>query len=337
MAYHTTAELYSLGEEILDAAAAAMYKAQGTQDSYILLQTQQYFGQPSGYMSQAQYRAYLDSVYGDVPTLFGSYGNANPASYQPMVDNMWSVACALNQKLLETPGADGGGQTDIATASWQPDPAPWWPIGQVQTYTNPEGDWQGSAAEAFSSTFVSHLDNAASVQSALALALVVMLRANGEIQMRANADAWSIGQNTIKVLDTVFATSPQDGVMELSVLAAVATVATAGLGAALGAALVGLGVTLYTGAESKTVKIGGTGLVSAFDSMHGALSTLNESIYREEQKICTNLRKLSQSVDAHLDKELTIPAPTAVTDLRGASAGKLGNPSVNNHDGFYPS
>src|SRR5262249_4635773 len=144
--------------------------------------------------------------------------------------------------------------------------------------------WSGQGANAFVG-YVSDFTQAADLQSDLAQALALTMDANREVRERMLTDVWSVGHETLKVLDALHPFCGGDAVSTASVTISV-LVATASVFAAIPSG--GVSTLLAAGGFASTMlstigsapkaPIGGGTVLGVIDTMRTALQKVQTGV-----------------------------------------------------------
>lgn len=323
--YHTYEELQALGEQIRAKAVQVSVEQESAQvvqqihadhaNDPLLDQTGHVADNPP--ITQDTIRAHAQTAYAQIPQFFTAFATPDPAKAQPMIDSLWGVAYALEPKIL-TSVMHTPLDNPIPSNAWHP----YTSIGsRVQDIKDPRMKyWGGPAADSFETNYLEPLSAAVTPQSEMAAALALSLTAQKQLREAAHNNIWRIGQETLKVLDTLHHTSPHDGQVvftvftaAISVLLAVPTDGWSFAGAfGLMMSVKGLG----DAAADLTKTIGGKTVYAVISSMADAITTLTNGTDQQEQVIATFLGKVGSQITT---ADMTPPRPTSVSGLAHAS------------------
>jgi hypothetical protein len=327
--YHTREQLQALGERVRDKAIQVATEQESAQ---VVRQIHaEHAGDPSvdatgriapdPAITRDMIRSYAQTAYADIPQVFTSFATADPARVQPAVDSLWGVAYALNTNILggvmRSPLAD-----PIPDRAWQPT------VGiqsRIQDIRDPRMKyWAGPAADNFEAKYLQPLADTVPPQSDLAAALALTLTAHRQVREATHGNIWTIGQETLKVLDTLHHTNPHDArivldvfVAAVSVLLAVPTDGWSFAGAfGLAKAVEGFG----NASAPVTRIIGGKTVNAVISSMMAAVSTLNSGVDQQGQDIVRFLDRIGNQITV---STITPPEPQLLTTLSQQPASAL--------------
>lgn len=283
----------------------------------------------------------LHGRYGDIPSVFASFGGNDPAGTQPVIDSLWSIADALEHDYTS---AALRGQHVLTGPTGKPARPPVSIQRRVQGINDHTVEWTGNAAMAFKGHFVDNINACVQEQADLAITLAMFLQGYQEIHVRANANVWDLGDKTIQLLGTLYTYQSAPSITILfDIAAAVAGVAVATGGAAIAAAAVQAADYLVGALEKtgSTLPVQGSDVSSTLEGMLGHIKNdvvapihkQEDWLYKALQHVSTNLDDLEHP-SAH---SITFPSPSDVTALKGASLSVLEDNQPQDPDaGFHP-
>jgi hypothetical protein len=231
---------------------------------------------------------YARNMLSMVPELYSSFAGPSPDSCGAVIGQVNAVRQAVGDNI---PTQD----PDQAPAgSWRPSPTIAPTLNRV--YNQATG-WEGGGAQAFGD-YIDNLRGSNCIidhQSNVGTVLTVGLRAHQDILTRAYQDIWSIGEETIKVLDaggTGGCTGPSGNIV-LQIVSGIAWVA--GAAATDGAALALTALAAAAGSTGgflppeKHTTIHGTTMLSVISTMSDAIGTLLTWIGNQQALVVKNL------------------------------------------------
>ncbi|MDR6325924.1 hypothetical protein [Actinoplanes couchii] len=270
-------------------------------------------GEPS---DVANVQEYVRQALADVPELFTAFAVPDPDIAAGMMNGpLYRTAGTLVPNLRIARRADGGLSTEVLAGDSEVEP-----VGQLAVNIGLHMEhWEGDAAIEFSG-YCSKLGTAAVMQQSAALNLAEIMEAHLEIRRRQLTDAWRIGEDTIKVMDSLSAwcrsrkKSTQTVLTVVGAIAAVVVISVAPealpAGAALGAEVIqGLGAVLGTVPDSKeeTLSIAGATVQDVIQSMSVALYTLQARVDAQEELLVGALSKLATAMNERRGSLLVEP------------------------------
>lgn len=365
MAWHSAESLHQLGEQVIKAVVDAIASDMNQQLDAIGEVKRAEEPTPAttargagGDMpSVAEIKDWAGTEFGDLPRLFGGFGNGDPQGSEPARDAMWSIVGALDPTFKAKIKDQGGHLARVmptGSKRWRPDMA-----GDPNiTIADREGAiirrlgyWRGTAADSFHDNFVVMIPGKAEMQRAVAASLAACIESEQRIRASANDDVWRIGEATIKLLDSMSHPcqgSAQDVAGGLTIFAALVSVlAVEGpVGAAL--AVVGVASTSANAVSSaapgkKTIKITGkpkpatiTGgsVLSVISSMRHTVQLVIGEISAQEQELRRVINDVSLNVG---DDEMTIPEPSDASGPASHNVGTISREDATNDLQFSPS
>ncbi|MEU8662596.1 hypothetical protein [Actinoplanes philippinensis] len=322
--YRSYSDLQNLGQRIIDKAAEVVLwqdesysmAQQGSINDYsrngsIGVDTDNPHYQPpaSGEPSDnANVQEYVRQALADVPQYFTAFSVPDPdTAVEGVTRPLYRVAGTLIPNLRISRRAEGQLSTEVLAGD----------SGESESINQLVGNivdihmnhWEGDGATEFAG-YCSKLSEAALLQQHVALNLAEIMEAHLEIRRCQLTDAWNIGEDTIKVLDSLDAwclnrkKSTQTVLTVVGAIAAVIVVAVAPesipAGAVLGAEVIqGLGATLGTVPDKKDepAPISGATVQDVIQSMSTALYTLQARVDEQEELLVGALGAMSRTMD----------------------------------------
>ncbi|BCY13239.1 hypothetical protein [Actinoplanes sp. L3-i22] len=349
--YRSYADLQSLGQRVVDKAAEVVLwqdnsysqAQQGSIDDYAKSQTPgmatsnpHYLAPTSGSPEDnANVQAYVREALADVPSYFTAFSIPDPDSInESLTSPLYRTAGTLIPSLRLTRKAGGQLSTETLAGADSQDET----VGQLVDYvtTIRMKYWTGDAADNFSG-YCSALTHAAGLQHQYATTLAEVMDAHLELRRRQLTDVWTIGENTIKTLDSLdqWCMNRKKGTQTvLTVVGAIAAVVVVAVapeslpaGAAMAAeSIQSLGAILGTVPDQKDERfeIAGATVQAVIQSMTEAIQKLHDRIDYQEQLLANALGALRNAVNGRRSKLLITP-PGKFTSLADADITTLRN------------
>jgi hypothetical protein len=228
MAFHTYEELLTLGEQIRDTAAKVGARTESDYEYQIL--SQQYPGAallnsnltssgsaPNQMFDLDALNQYARLQYSFIPGAFTDFSTEDPAGSQPAIDALWSAAYALQPSLRANPDKSGAPHIPVPGGAYRPSVT----AGQrLENITNVRlKAWHGPGADHFQTELIAPLNQAVPLQSEMAALLAWVLEINKSIRDALHNDIWTLGTETLKVLESMlgFHCSTPSGTVVLTV------------------------------------------------------------------------------------------------------------------------
>ncbi|GAA2845491.1 hypothetical protein Acy02nite_46950 [Actinoplanes cyaneus] len=342
--YRSFADLHALGQRVVDKAAEVVLwqddsysqAQQGSINDYTKSQTpgmdtgNPHYAAPSSGRPEdnANVQEYVRQALADVPGYFTAFSVPDPDSINASLTGpLYRTAGTLVPSLKLTRKAGGQLSTDSLAGADAAGETIGQLVGHITTIHMKY--WTGDAANAFSG-YCAALADAAGLQHQLATSLAEVMDAHLEIRRRQLTDIWTIGETTIKVLDSLDQwcmnrkKSTQTVLTVVGAIAAVVVVAAAPealpAGSAVAAeAIQSLGAILGTVPDKKdeALSISGATVQAVIQSMTDAIHKLYEYIDRQEQLLAQALGALRNATDMYRQM-LLVPSPREFTALAGA-------------------
>jgi hypothetical protein len=330
MAHPTEAELRSLGDEILD---LLVQKTFDEADS--LERAWENHGGIDGTTGprtmMAEVDAYMREVYGFLPDTFASFADPDPAEFASALEQCVSAAAVLNPSISNEQLAgvqDGEVWPNPSHATQMASTYPTTVLERVRAVNTQVAGWRGTAANAFRNEYMNEFEDSLNNHNTAAFTLAIALEANKRIFERVGADIRAIGEATKDALRHVSDKNPSGYVVAFTVVAAVASVVSAGMatpafavGFASLAALSG-GAAAFVGATARKYepKVEGATTQEIMNSMMMRISELRQFIWEEEAKIVSCLEAVHDWIQQlRANGQIELALPEAYTDLDGAS------------------
>jgi hypothetical protein len=347
-AYHSLDDLQKLGEKI---RAKAIKVTMSQDNSYGQAQQQAnndatrydtgqqtqspHYTTPSGGRpdDDGNLRAYVTGAYQDIPLLFTQFAVPDPASAQPILDQLYKTAVTL-QPSLELK-ADGGQLTTPLQVGDEPGTVPVKQTTDIMVTHLKQ--WEGQAADQFE-VYVKALETSAAYQRQVSVSLANGVEAMMAVRRSMLTDIWEIGDKTYKALDELdsFCTNSASQAAKITVvgaLAAVAFVATDGAAAIAveglqsAAAIMGANQTLQQAAEEP---ISGATVPPILAGMTSCIQKVRATVDEHEQTIARAIQAVATSLDGVWNQALLRAPASLTTAAASETRTQLEQPS-----GFY--
>jgi hypothetical protein len=342
--YRSHADLQALGQRVVDKAAEVVLwqddsysrAQQGSIDDYTRSQTPgtttgnpHYTAPTSGNPEDnANVQAYVREALADVPGYFTAFSVPDPDSInESLTGPLYRTAGTLIPSLRLTRKAGGQLSTETLAGAGSEIEAVSQVVGNITGIHMKY--WTGDAANKFAG-YCSALAFAASMQHEYAISLAEVMDAHLELRRRQLTDIWTIGENTIKTLDSLdqWCMNRKKGTQTvLTVVGAIAAVVVVAVapeslpaGAAVAAETVqSLGAILGTAADKKqeNTEIAGATVQAVIQSMTGTIHKLHEYVDQQEQLLVNALTAIQNAVNRYRPK-LFVSPPGKFTSLADA-------------------
>ncbi|MGI5238577.1 hypothetical protein [Dactylosporangium sp. CA-139066] len=335
--YRTSGDLQTLGEQVRNTAIrvtlthAEQYLQAQQQANNQASQGQPEYSPLGRADDDGRLRAFVSDEFAGIPALFTQFAVPDPDTCQPMVDGLFRVAATLQPSLelkvesnkLYDPVAVGNDTLKYPLGAY---------TDAVQVRMQ---HWTGSAADSFT-FYLKQYDRSTLCQRQLAVVLALTLQAELEIKRRMLTDVWTLGETTIKVLDSLdhFHCPTRGGAaMVFTVVGAIAAIAIAAAPiaeelfaatvATAGAGIQGVGSILSTGGPYTVEQpLGGGTVPDVIQSMQSAMASLITAVDDKQRELATSLRTFSQEVDSSMNVIL-LSSPFTDDRLKTGTAADL--------------
>ncbi|HEY8472442.1 MAG TPA: hypothetical protein VIL37_07370 [Natronosporangium sp.] len=339
MAHPTEAELRNLGQEILD---LLVVKTIEQADSLARASANMSLEDPASYpdpyeIKPQEIEAYVRRTYGFIPDTFASFAEPRPESFEDAISQCVAAAMALKPGPQDLAGVVPG-NVQPGGGIW-PDPnialdaAARYPTTageRIDAVINDVDDWTGDAATAFHDHYMIQFPDSLAYQHAAVATLAVTLEANRRIFECAGTDILEIGAKTKEALRHVTDKDPAGYAVAFTVLAAVATVVSAGTAAPVWAMLWAAVAVTFSGAadviSSQSDRpepepaIEGATTQDIMSSMMERIVDLRQYIQQEETKLVRCLEAVQSNYDhPSVRAEIELPLPDSFTNLDTSS------------------
>lgn len=295
--YHSEEDLRGLGQRVVDAAVDSLVGGSWAYDDGIPEKPaahQSHVGPGFGGESPSPDLDYARNLLTPIPDMFASFAGPRPADGDTAIGTINAMRQALSDD-IPTKGAD-----QAPHRSWRPAPAiaPTLTAISAQVATN----WSSTGATAFN-TYIGHMTHIVDHQTNLAVILDIGMTAQQTILSWAYQDIWSIGTETINLLDAggTHDCGPSANIA-LQIMSGVAwlvaAAATEGAEAlaftALAAATGSAGGFLPEDNNDRHARIHGTTMLSVISSMCDTIGTLITWI---DQQQSLSTKRLSSAIE----------------------------------------
>jgi hypothetical protein len=344
MAHPTEAELRNLGNEILD---LLVEKTIEEADSWVRAQENMSREDPNFSPSlmgprtlMEEVEAYVRDTYGFLPDTFANFAEPRPDEFEDAVNQSVQAAMILQPGLQSLdhagPGAPARQSGDVwPNPSFATEAAASYPTTaseRISAVTSQIDDWSGDAADAFHLHYMNEFPDALKNQHMGVAVLAITMEANKRIFERVGHDILDIGEKTKEALRHVTDKDPTGAMVTFTVVAAVASVVSAGVATpamavawASASALAGGAATFFSMQEEPQEReIEGATTQEIMASMMERITELYNFIRAEEQKIVGCLEAVQDFFsNPNVRQEIEMPLPDSYENLDASSYNQI--------------
>ena len=250
-------------------------------------------------------RRYLALEYSGLPEMFTAFSVPDPNACGTMAKTLYSAAATLEPSLELTPQRD-----KLTTPLLAPAITGTQPVAQtVDSAVVHMKSWYGDAATAFEG-YVKSLTHAADLQRNFATSLAQLLEAQLEIRRCLLTDAWEIGQQTLKALESLDGWCPSGNSVTVTLTVAGAVAATVfafvteGFGSAIAVEGVQSAATILSAISSAgpaQAAIGGPTVPQVISSMRTAMDRVWQALDAQERDLVYCTQQLTAALRRRSD------------------------------------